>query len=123
MLGGSRHLQRDARDEDERRGVRRFRIAAGVTVVVFALGFPVGSELTHHWRLWPIVNFALFVATLMVQYVVWLPRILRRRFESEMHEDPHRALTRRRRERRAAIIGWTLGLTFGTLGLLLGMWY
>lgn len=40
-----------------------------------------------------------------------------------MREDPHRALTRRRRERRAAIIGWTLGLTFGTLGLLLGMWY
>ena len=26
-------------------------------------------------------------------------------------------------ERRAAIIGWTLGLTLGTLGVLLGMWY
>jgi hypothetical protein len=41
----------------------------------------------------------------------------------EMREDPHRALARRRRERRAAIIGWTLGLTLGTLGLLLGMWF
>ena len=102
VLGGSRHLQRDARDEDERRGVRRFRIVASVTVVVFALGFPVGWELTHHWRPWPSVNFALFVATLMLQYVVWLPRILRRRFEAEMREDPNRALTRRRRERRAA---------------------
>ena len=123
VLGGSRHLQREARDEDERRGVRQFRIVASLTVVVFALGFPVGWELTNHWRPWPIVNFALFVATLMVQYLVWLPRILRGRFEAEMHEDPDRALMRRRRERRTAIIGWTLGLTLGTLGLLLGMWY
>jgi hypothetical protein len=69
-----------------------------------------------------VIFFALFVATLMVQYVVWLPRILRRRFEAEMREDPHRALTRRRRERCAAIIGWTLGLTLGTLGVLLSMW-
>jgi hypothetical protein len=39
-----------------------------------------------------------------------------------LRDDPARALARRRRERRAAIIGWTLGLTFGTLGVVLGMW-
>lgn len=41
----------------------------------------------------------------------------------EVHEDPERALARRRRGRRVSIIGWTLGLTFGTLGLVLGMWF
>ena len=58
-----------------------------------------------------------------MQYTVWLPRILRPRFEAERRENPVRALERRRRERRTAIIGWTLGLTFGTLGLVLGMWF
>jgi hypothetical protein len=64
----------------------------------------------------------MFVATLAALYGVWLPKILRRRFEAELRDDPPRALARRRRERRAAIIGWTLGLTFGTLGVVLGMW-
>lgn len=122
VLGGSRYLLREARDNEELRGVRRFRIVATLTVVVFALGFPAGHELTRHWRPWPVVNFVLFIAVLLVQYTVWLPRILRRRFEAEMSEDPVRAVARRRRERRTAIIGWTLGLLFGTLGLVLGMW-
>jgi RNA polymerase sigma factor (sigma-70 family) len=123
VLGGSRHLLREARDDDERRSVGVFRIVASLTVVVFALGFPLGWEATQHWRPWPAVNFAAFIATLAVQYTVWLPRILRRRFEAEKREDPVRALARRRRERRTAIVGWTLGLTFGTLGLVLGMWF
>jgi RNA polymerase sigma factor (sigma-70 family) len=123
VLGGTRHLPREARDDEERRGVLRFRVVASLTVVVFALGFPVGWEVTQHWRAWPVVNFVVFIATLALLYTVWLPRILRRRFEAEMREDPARALARRRRERRMAIVGWTLGLTFGTLGLVLGMWF
>jgi RNA polymerase sigma factor (sigma-70 family) len=121
VLGGTRHLTRDARDDEERAGVTRFRLVASLVVIVFALAFPVGSLLTG-WRPWPAVNFVMFVATLGVLYGVWLPKILRRRFEAELREDPARALARRRRERRAAIIGWTLGLTFGTLGVVLGMW-
>ena len=120
VLGGTRHLTRAARDDEERLGVRRFRLVASLVVIVFALAFPVGSLLTG-WRAWPAVNFVMFVATLAVLYGVWLPKILRRRFEAELREDPTRALARRRRERRAAIIG-TLGLTFGTLGVVLGMW-
>ena len=123
VLSGTRHLLREARDDDERRSVGLFRIVASLTVVVFALGFPLGWEATQHWRPWPAVNFAIFIAILAAEYTVWLPRILQRRFEAEMHEDPERALARRRRERRVAIIGWTLGLTFGTLGLVLGMWF
>jgi RNA polymerase sigma factor (sigma-70 family) len=121
VLGGTRHLTRDARDDEERRGVRRFRVVASLVVVLFALAFPIGSLLTGWW-LWPAVNFVMFVATLAMLYSIWLPRILRRRFEAEMREDPERALVRRRHERRAAIIGWTLGLTFGTLGVVLAMW-
>ena len=121
VLGGTRHLQHEARDDEERRGVRRFRLVASLTVVVFALGFPLGWELSGQWRPWPVVNFAAFIAILATEYTIWLPRILRRRFEAEMREDPVRAQARRRRERRTAILGWTLGLTFGTLGLILGM--
>jgi hypothetical protein len=51
----------------------------------------------------------------------WLPHIVARRHELEIREDPARAAKRRRAERRAAIIGWTLGLTFGTAGLVLGL--
>jgi hypothetical protein len=110
----------EKRDDEERRSVGLFRIVASLTVV---LGFPMGWEATQHWRPWPAVNFAVFIAALAAEYTVWLPRILRRRFEAEMREDPVRALARRRRERRTAIVGWTLGLTFGTLGLVLGMWF
>jgi hypothetical protein len=121
VLAGTRHLTRDAFDDEERLGVRRFRLVGSLVVIVFALAFPTGSLLTG-WRPWPAVNFVMFVATLAMLYGVWLPKVLRRRFEAELREDPARALARRRRARRAAIIGWTLGLTFGTLGVVLAMW-
>jgi hypothetical protein len=68
-----------------------------------------------------VANFTAFIGALAILQHVWLPRILRRRFEAEQREDPERARARRERERRAAILGWSLGLTFGTLGLILGM--
>ena len=116
VLGGTRSLLREARDDEERRGVRRFRLVASLTVVAFALGFPVGAALTQSWREWSAINFVLFIATLALLYTVWLPRILKRRFDAEMRAESVRALTRRRHERRVAIVGWTLGLTCGTLG-------
>jgi RNA polymerase sigma factor (sigma-70 family) len=123
VLGGTRQLRRAARDDEERRGIRRFRLVASLVVVVFALGFPFGSSLTNGWWPWPAVNFVMFVAALGLLYGVWLPNILRRRFEAELREDPERAVASRRRERRLAILGWTLGLTFGSLGVVLGMWF
>jgi hypothetical protein len=54
---------------------------------------------------------------------VWLPRILKRRFEAELRANPAGALARRRRERRNAIIGWSAGLVLGWLGLILGLIY
>jgi RNA polymerase sigma factor (sigma-70 family) len=122
VVGGTRSLVRDARDDEERRGIRRFRIVASLATIVFALGFPLSATVSSHVRLWGTVNFALFIATLALLYTVWLPRILQRRFDAEMREDPVTATARRQREHRASVIGWTLGLTLGTLGLVCGFW-
>ena len=46
VLGRTRYLQREARDDEERRGCRRFRFVASLTMFVFAFGFLVGAELT-----------------------------------------------------------------------------
>jgi len=118
----TRQLPREARDDRERADVRRFRRLASVMTVAAALAFPVGFAATR-WRGWPVMLFALFIAMLAAVLHIWLPRILRRRFAAEMREDPVRALARRRRERRGARLGWALGLTFGVIGLALGMWF
>jgi len=122
FLFATRHLPREARDDRERIDVRRFRGIASVITIAAALAFRLGFAATH-WRGWPVMWFGLFIAALAALLHVWLPRILRRRFEAEMREDPARALARRSRERRGAMLGWALGLTFGMLGLALGMWF
>jgi hypothetical protein len=67
--------------------------------------------------------FGCFIATLAVLQHVWLPRIVGPRMEAEMRDDPYGASARRRRERRQAILGWTLGIVFGSLGLAAGLWF
>jgi RNA polymerase sigma factor (sigma-70 family) len=122
VLFGSRQLLKVARDEEERRGLRRFTVASVLAVVFFAAMFPISHELTHAaWA--PVLNFAAFIVSLAVLHRAWLPRIIARRLAQEMVEDPERAQGRRRVERRAAILGWTLGLGFGTLGLVLGLYF
>ena len=117
---GSRRLLREARDDEERRGLRRFTIASVAAVLTCAVMFPVSATLPHP-DLAAAINFGAFMATLAILHHVWLPRIVGRRLEMEMREDPERALRRRRAERRASIVGWTIGGTLGTLGLLLGI--
>jgi RNA polymerase sigma factor (sigma-70 family) len=120
VLYGSRQLLRDARDEEERRGLRRFTWTSVAVVSFFALMFPVTRAFTES-AVTPILNFVAFIAALAVLHHAWLPRIVARRHAAERLEDPVRAQRRRRAERRTAILGWTLGLTFGTIGLLLGI--
>lgn len=121
VLFGSRSLLRDARDQEELSGVRRYRLVASIAVVIFALAMPLG-ELVTGWRWWPAADFIAFVLTLIWMEHVWLRRIVSRRHGAEMREDPVRATARRARERRTSRTGWTLGITFGALGLLAGMW-
>jgi len=118
---GSRALERQAHDDQERRGLRRVKYASVATVIVTAIGFEVRSRVTRSD--WPdLLIFAGFTLALAVLHFVWLPRILRRRFEAEMREDPIRARARRQRERRGATIGWTLGLGGAWVGLILKLW-
>jgi RNA polymerase sigma factor (sigma-70 family) len=121
VLFGSRKLLREVRDDEERRALIIFTIVSVAVVIGFSIAFPVSWALTRS-RIAPVASFAAFIAALAYLQHGWLPRIVSRRHALEIREDPHRAATRRRAERRAAIIGWTLGLTFGTAGLVLGLY-
>lgn len=118
---GSRALFRQAHDDQERRELRRFTYASVATVIVTAIGFEFRARVTRSD--WPdLLIFAGFTLALALLHFVWLPRILRRRFEAEMRENSMRALARRQRERRGATIGWTLGLGSAWVGLILKLW-
>jgi RNA polymerase sigma factor (sigma-70 family) len=121
VLFGSRQLLREARDAEERRGLVHFTSASVGLVIAFALVFPLSWTITHA-RIVPVLEFALFIAGIAILQHVWLPRVVARRHALEASEDPARAAKRRRAERRAGVLGWTLGLTFGSIGLLLGLY-
>lgn len=121
VVFGSRALVREAQDDQERRDLRRFTYAGIAIVIVTAIGFELRSRITTSD--WPdLLIFAGFTLALAVLHFVWLPQILRRRFEAEMRADPRRALARRRLERRCTTIGWTLGLGGAWVGLILKLW-
>jgi RNA polymerase sigma factor (sigma-70 family) len=121
VLFGTRQMKRLARSPAELLSLRRFEAASVGVVVAAAIGFPLGWLLTgSDWS--PVVTFALFIAALGSLHAFWLPRILAERHALEMLENPERAQQARARERRAAILGWTLGLLSGTAGLLAGLW-
>jgi hypothetical protein len=121
VLFGSRKWLKDAQDEEERRALRRHAWVSSLVVLFYAAALTLSMLWTRHpW--WTIGWFVCFILTLAILQHVWLPRIVKRRLESEMRQDPAWATTRRRRERRQAIIGWTLGLIGGSVGLAVGIW-
>jgi RNA polymerase sigma factor (sigma-70 family) len=118
---GTRKWLNDAQDESERRALRLFRLVSCVLVLLFAAALPAVVVATHNpW--WSLPWFCFFIATLAILQHVWLPRIVKRRMEAERLSDPQWAAERRLRERRAAILGWTLGILGGSLGLAVGLW-
>lgn len=121
ILFGTRQLKRQARSVDELSSLKRFEATSVLLVLVTAAMFPLSWEFTHSpWS--QVLTFASYVVGLMGLYTIWLPRILRSRHALEAVEDPARAARARARERRAAILGWTLGLVCGTAGLVAGLW-
>jgi RNA polymerase sigma factor (sigma-70 family) len=117
---GARGVARGARDDRERRELRHFLYANIAAVLVVAVGFQLGTNLIKGaW--FPIVNFAAFNVVMLSLHLRWLPRIVERRREAEMRENPERARARRRRDRFYGIVGWVGGLGLGWLGLLLGL--
>lgn len=120
VLSGTRQLKRGARSASELQSLKRFELAAIALTVSTAAAFPLSWQLTQQaWS--QVATFAGFTAGLVGLYAIWLPRILKSRFALEAIEDPARAANARVKERRAAILGWTLGLTCGTLGLIAGI--
>jgi len=121
VLFGTRQMKRMARSAEELISLRRFEAASVALVMATAIAFPTAWLLTaSRWS--PVVTFALFIAGLGCLHALWLPRIVRERHALEMIEDPVRARQARARERRSAILGWTLGLLSGTCGLIAGLW-
>lgn len=121
VLFGTRQLKRQARTVDELIALKRFEFTSVALVLSAAAMFPVSWELTHaDWS--QAATFAAFVVGLGGLYGVWLPRILRPRWALEALEDPGRAAQARLRERRTARLGWVLGLSLGTAGLVTGLW-
>lgn len=55
------------------------------------------------------------LATLGVCHFVWLPRIMRRRYQAEMDEDPEWATREHRARRQKAVAGFVTGLAIGSL--------
>jgi RNA polymerase sigma factor (sigma-70 family) len=121
VLFGTRQLKRQARSVDELIALKRFEFTTVALVLGTAVMFPISWELTHaDWS--QVATFGLFIAGLGGLYGFRLPRILRSRWALEAVEDSARAAQARARERRGALVGWILGLSLGTLGLVAGLW-
>jgi RNA polymerase sigma factor (sigma-70 family) len=121
VVFGTRQLKRLARSQDELLSLHRFEGASVMIVLLTAVAFPMSWTLSgSRWS--AVFTFAGFVAALGSLHAFWLPRIVAARHALEMAEDPVRATAARERERRVAILGWTLGLISGTAGLIAGVW-
>ena len=117
VVFGTSRLQRVARDELERTALRRLQWAGIVSVIAFTLALPASFLLTRS-RAVLVAAFVAFFAVLFALNQIWLPRIVMRRFEAEMREDPAGATRRRRREQILGRIGWAVGLILGAAGVL-----
>lgn len=121
MLHGGRTAARNALDEDER---RQWRLHTWTMVV---LGTLVWGLLPVWWQLLPrpwgyVIPLVAFMLLIIVLHHVWAPRIVQRRHDMEMRIDPARARAARARERRARMVGWSVGLFFALLGLAAALW-
>lgn len=116
---GLRPLERAARDDEERRGLARFKRDAVVTVGGFALSLPIGQIVTGRDAA-AVVCFAAFLGTLGYLYMVRLPRIIERRLVLERIEDS-RAIDRQRRDARNRWLAFIAGAVMGSAGLAAGL--
>ena len=116
VLLAQRRLRRQARDDEERRGLRYLQIVAIAVVIAFVVGMKLAERL--RLSLWIPAGFGLvYISSLVVIYEVWLLRIQRRRFEAEMRADPVAATRRRQRERMWRIVGWSAGISISIVGV------
>ena len=120
VLAGSHQMKKKARSIEEVDAINRFTSASVGLVILAAVMFPISWALTHR----PVSQLLVFmglIGGLALLHLFWLPRLLRDRHVLEALEDPVRAAKARAMERRVAIVGLTLGLIFGGLGVIAGI--
>ncbi len=105
-------------DHLARKRLNLFLIASLLALGLVMAGF-YWSASWQHWA-GPVAVFTLFIAALALLYQVWLPRILRDRDLAQGLSEEQRQ-HRERIRCRNAWIGWVLGLTTGTGGLIAGL--
>jgi RNA polymerase sigma factor (sigma-70 family) len=119
VLFGTSRLRRQARDEQERASLVRFTWVTATTLVIAGLSIPLGWLATEStWA--PVASYFGLLTALGVLYAGWLPRIIARRLEAELREDPS-AAARHRRDRWLCVLGYVAGAVSGGLGLLAGL--
>ena len=109
---GLRPLFARARDDRERRELRIFRAVSIAVTLIGAAGLALSNSPRSM-----ILAFAPFYLTLLSLHAFWLPRILRRRLEAELQEDPKGAALRHQRDRWLSVMGALLGLLGGGGGV------
>lgn len=116
---GLRSDFRDALDDWECRQLRALRNVALLATALACVGLAL-PPLQRHWAA-PTTVFLAFLATLSTLYLVWLPQLLRRRFQAEENGDESAVARRLAGRRRTALFGLILGGLSGGAGLVVGL--
>src|SRR5690606_10421528 len=108
VFAGARKLHREARDDEERRGVRTYAVSASTLVVAF-----LATLLLLPQRVPVTIMFVAMFGGVCWLCFAFVPRVTARRKAAELLEDPT-AAARHRHERRVALLGGVLGLVLGS---------
>ncbi len=120
VVVGLRPLRRQTLDDQERKALQRLQAVAVAVVVVAAFAMPLAKRLTHSdWAF--VAVFIAFVVSLLMIYEIWLPRVLRRRFEAEMRADPVTTMRRWKRQRRLSLLAWIAAILIGATAVLISV--
>lgn len=122
VLFARRQGLKEARSEEERRGIRRYAwVGAGACVA-----FVVLLMLVAHYR-WPklalLAVYVGFQGTMAWTYGVALPRLIAPRLEAELREDPAGAAKRHARQRLCSRWGLWGGMTLSALAMAWSFWH
>lgn len=110
---------RRARDEEERRGLRRIAMSSAAFILLLAIGIQVSAALGSAVLLLSVWIVA--AGAVSILYLVAVPRVVARRHAAERADDPD-AWRRHRRERLGTWIGLAVGVGGGTATVLWAAW-
>ncbi|MCH9647559.1 MAG: sigma-70 family RNA polymerase sigma factor [Deltaproteobacteria bacterium] len=105
--------------EEEQKSLRKLRWVSALSILGCVVAMVLGSRHFDHWSA-AVLPYLYLVAQLAYNTFVWVPRLMRRRWQEEIAKNPD-AVFRHQRERRAAFFGWLAGALSGGLGLALGL--